>query len=332
MSVTRALLGCGVLCLVLAAARLASAADGALEISHGCASGAGCFVGDAPGYPVEITGLAGRDYVLASDLTVPNANTDAILLSGTVRGLTIDLAGFSILGPTACSGTPATCVGGGTGSGIKAGTNVSGVHVFGGNVRGMGTAGLNLGTECQVERVIVASNGGVGLVAPKSCRVDRVSAIRNGSVGIDTGEGVVTTRSIAFANALSGFEAVGVVRGCVARQNGFVGILAGFFSTITESSTSGNNQDGIRCSEGCLIRGNVALTNGADGINCGPGCSVQANASYGNGDFGLELSTLATTYQDNTVVNNVIGAVNNGIGRGGNHCVGAGVVTPPDCP
>ena len=72
--------------------------------------------------------------------------------------------------------------------------------------------------------------------------------------------------------------------------------------------------------------------NGADGIDCGSGCSAQANAAYGNGGFGLDLSAVDSSYQDNTVVNNVIGAVDGGIARGGNHCVGAGVAFPPDCP
>ena len=332
MSVTRAL-AFAAFGLALAHARPLYAADGALEINHTCASGAGCFAGDAAGYPVEITGLAGRSYLLTSDLTVPNANTNGILLSGTARGITIDLAGFAILGPTSCTGAPAVCVGAGSGTGILVlGTGVSGVHVFGGSVRGMGSVGLNLGTECQVERVSVTSNGGAGLIGGKSCRVDRVSAFRNGSVGIKTSEGSVNTRSIAIGNVLSGFEATGVIRACVARENGFEGILAGFFSAVLESAASDNAGNGIRCSEGCLFRGNSALENGADGFNCGSGCQVQANAAYGNGDFGIDISILTSTYQDNTVVNNVIGAVNGGVGRGGNHCVGAGVALPPDCP
>ena len=329
----RCAFGRALVLLALVGAPPVRAADGVLEINQTCASGAGCFSGDAAGYPVEITGAAGRSYLLTSDLTVPNANTHGILISGTTRGVTIDLGGFAILGPTSCVGTPAVCVGGGTGSGITTlGTAVSGVHVFGGSVRGVGNRGLNLPTECQVERVMVVSNGGVGLVGGSSCRIDRVSAIRNGAVGILASEGSVVTRSVALGNALSGYEATGVVRACVARQNGFDGILAGFFSTANENAASANTNSGIRCTEGCLIRGNAVYANGADGINCGLGCSAQANAAYGNGDFGLDLSGLDVTYQDNTVVNNVIGAVDGGTARGGNHCVGAGVATPPDCP
>ena len=332
MSVTRAFAAAMAL-FVLAVARPLLAADGVLEINQTCASGAGCFTGDNAGYPVEISGAAGRSYVLTSDLVVPNASTNGIVLSGTTRGVTIDLAGFAILGPTSCTGAPAVCTGTGTGSGILAlGSGVSGVHVFGGSVRGTGNAGLSLGAECQVERVMVVGNGGVGLSGGKSCRIDRVSALRNGSVGISVNEGSVVTRSIAVGNVLSGFEATGVVRACVARQNGFDGILAGFFTTATENAASANTQNGIGCSEGCLVRGNSVYVNGADGIDCGSGCSAQANAAYANGGFGLDLSAVDSSYQDNTVVNNVIGAVDGGIARGGNHCVGAGVALPPDCP
>ena len=56
---------------------LVAAGEGALEINHACASGPGCFPGDTPNYPVEITQPG--SYLVTSNLTVPDENTDGIL-------------------------------------------------------------------------------------------------------------------------------------------------------------------------------------------------------------------------------------------------------------
>jgi len=90
------------------AAAPALAVDGVLEINQACVA-AGCFPGDGPGFPVEIT-IPGS-YRLTSNLTVPDDDTTAILLQG-VRLVNLDLNGFSILGQYACGVSPPNCPGG----------------------------------------------------------------------------------------------------------------------------------------------------------------------------------------------------------------------------
>ena len=79
------------LMLVLAPAATALAADGVVEINQACAL-AGCFAGDAAGFPVSIT--SSGSYVLTSDLA-PGA-TDAISIPA--DDVTVDLNGFTIAG------------------------------------------------------------------------------------------------------------------------------------------------------------------------------------------------------------------------------------------
>jgi len=79
------------------------AGDGVLEINAACQS-AGCFSGDDPGPPVQITQPG--SYILTSNLSV-NVNTTAILIES--DNVTLNLNGFMLSGPVFCSGYPATC-------------------------------------------------------------------------------------------------------------------------------------------------------------------------------------------------------------------------------
>src|SRR5436190_10630805 len=82
------------------------AVDGIVLIDQNRALAGGVTPGDAPGFPVTIS-LAGS-YRLSGNLTVPDANTTAINI--TADNVTIDLNGFSIIGPVVCTpiGTPVT--------------------------------------------------------------------------------------------------------------------------------------------------------------------------------------------------------------------------------
>src|SRR5580693_1218836 len=80
------------------------AVDGVVLINQANALAGNVTPGDAPGFPVTIS-VAGS-YRLSSNLTVPDANTDAIDI--TVSHVTIDLNGFSIIGQVVCSGFPVT--------------------------------------------------------------------------------------------------------------------------------------------------------------------------------------------------------------------------------
>ncbi len=90
-------------CAWLGVACVARAGDGRLEINQACVA-AGCFAGDTPGFPVETQ--AKQSYVLTSGLTVPDANTSAVVLNSNSA---LDLNGFTIQGVTTCSASPTVC-------------------------------------------------------------------------------------------------------------------------------------------------------------------------------------------------------------------------------
>src|SRR5215469_5688807 len=75
----------------------AFAVDGTVLINQSTVMAAG-------GFPYKITQPG--SYQLSGNLVVPDANTTAISI--TVDHVSLDLNGFSISGPTVCTGTPVT--------------------------------------------------------------------------------------------------------------------------------------------------------------------------------------------------------------------------------
>lgn len=201
----------------------AAVGDGVKVIDQDCATGAGCFAGDDPGFPVEITSPG--SYRLASNLDLRGepmaADLGAIdIASGNV---TVDLNGFVILGPNHCAGTPPTsCSANGTGVGIK--TNGNRISVRNGGIQGMGDHGIRGVSNLWVEGVRVEDCGGNGIDASGGIGgVLRNNSIRrNGGNGIDVGPHHMVMDNLIHANigtglVLGNFSAYG---GNVINQNG----------------------------------------------------------------------------------------------------------------
>ncbi|MEN1727232.1 MAG: hypothetical protein AAGJ52_02220 [Pseudomonadota bacterium] len=160
------------------------ASDGVFEINEDC-SLFGCFDGDTSGFPVTIANSG--SYRLTGNLTTNNLNETLIQVSA--DEVTIDLNGFSLIGPVTCSGSPNACSGAGTGDGIRADSNDASVTVFNGRVTGVGRDGIWVGNGSQVKDVQVLENGGNGLVlaGTSGSIATNVIARRNGGTGISPG-------------------------------------------------------------------------------------------------------------------------------------------------
>lgn len=238
--------------LVLLMAFLASpalASDGILEINQTCAVQTGCFVGDGAGLPVTI--IAPGSYRLTSNLVVPDADTDGILVS--TDDVHIDLAGFAIRGPVVCTGNPVICVpNAGTGSGVRyKTTNLVGIGVRQGSIQGMGASGIQLGAQAEITNMRVRSNRLMGIDVEVASTVVNNTASRNGSDGIQTGAG----------------------------------------STVSGNTVYLNGGSGIFVNVGSTASGNTAYLNGVDGIQASTGSNVESNTAYSNNGFGLHLGS-----------------------------------------
>ncbi len=254
---------------------LIHAADGTIVIEQNRAIAGGVTPGDEPGFPVTLSQPG--SYRLAGNLTVPDADTSAIVI--TASGVTLDLNGFSIAGPLLCTGGPAvTCPATGKGNGIETANapaaSPRGVRVFNGSVRGMGLMGILLsGDGSSVEHVIGEQNAGGGMSVAGN--VSQSAATRNGSFGII---GLNVRDSNAVQNVGDGIivDSGGVATGNVSSANGGLG-MAVFNGTATGNTIFVNTMFGIRANCPSALIGNTIVGNSGGTIDAqGTGC-VQAN-------------------------------------------------------
>ena len=260
------------------------ASDGVLEINQ-------VKVIKAGGFPYVI-GRVGS-YRLTSNLYVTIAadpkNTNAIQVDA--QDVTIDLNGFSILGPAVCSGNPVTsCINTGTGVGVS---SFESVVVRNGTIQGMGSAGIAL-------------RGG---------SVERIHAIGNGSDGIYGAE--VVRNCVSEVNGQTGFFIPGgLITGSIATGNKADGIFV-----ATEATVSGNNSS---------FNGRNGITFGNTGVVNGTGV-VSNNTATGNASWGLSLTVNTIGYVGNVLYNNNGGIANpqvvGGFNLGQNLCNAA--LCPP---
>ncbi|MBX3724480.1 MAG: right-handed parallel beta-helix repeat-containing protein [Xanthomonadales bacterium] len=190
----------------------AARADGVIEINQDCAM-AGCMTGDSPGFPVTIT--AAGHYRLTSDLSI---DTTSPVINAFVDGdVRLDLNGFTVRGPTTCSGTPVTSCSFSPSSSCMINFSVRSGTLRNGTVRGGAGHGVcgGFGWGFVVQDVLITENPGEGIrsglgapVNPSELAIERVRVVRNGGNGINLTFGGDTrqriTNSVFIGNGGAG--------------------------------------------------------------------------------------------------------------------------------
>ncbi len=226
-------------------------------------------INSCAGFPIKITKTG--SYKLFSNLTVSCPNKDAIDVAPSDGGpvvelATVDLNGFSIIGP-------------GSGAGI-------GINAF-------------------AATSLVVHNGGIaamgaGIVA-KDCKVEEVHLLLNVGTAIDCDDGVILNDTVA-ANGGDGISVFdGVVQGNKVLANQFEGIFA--FAGLVQNNTVIDNGGGIFSPNGspgidvmnATVTENNVFVNGGDGIDVGGGGSkVGENSVVGNSGDGIDVESFVT--------------------------------------
>ncbi len=210
-------------------------------------------------------------YRLSGNLTVPDLNTTAIQI--TADNVSLDLNGFSIIGPNVCTTGLTTCAQS-AGVGVRGddsqGSGPLGVGVFNGTVRSMGGAGIRT----------------IG----KGSALERVNALGNGDNGIFVVGSV--TESVANLNGGAGIEADSV-RGCAANQNRLDGIGISQGSAIGNTASS-NGRAGFFVAFGSAVTGNAANANKTFGIDAACPSSIVGNANVGNQQGSIRTNGVCT--------------------------------------
>lgn len=214
---------------------LAAAADGQVLIDQKSVLTGRVTPGDTPGFPLTLSqpGI----YRLTGNITLPNDSTSGIKITG--DNVTVDLNGFSIIGPVVCSSSPAVC---------PAPTQAVGIDAF------------------------IADGGGL---APRATRILNGTVRGIGGTGIlMNGAGNSVENVNADSNARGGILAFGRVVNSSATLNGSFGIFA---VTVRGSTATGNHSEGIQLdASGGIADGNIVSFNGPVGIRA-PNATVTGN-------------------------------------------------------
>lgn len=202
----------------------ASAVDGVILINQARALAGGITAGDAPGFPVSLNTAGSYRLTGNLDVTGEAAPENVTAISVGASDVTIDLNGFSLVGPTVCTGSPVTaCAPLGSGRGVH--SPPTGLTVRNGSIRGFGGNGL-LATNALVEGVQLFSNGGVALWFMEGGTVVDSTSMANGNDGF-YGNRAVVQRFRAMHNKGRGIATdCGVVRDSEAFHNADAGIVA----------------------------------------------------------------------------------------------------------
>lgn len=264
----------------------ALAGEGVIEINQASALAGGVTTGDTAGFPVTLNDPGAYRLTGGLDSTGTPSPQNVSLIAIAADRVTLDLGGFTLRGPTVCTGAGATiaCTPVGTGAGISA-SGVSDLTVRNGRVEGSGGVGIFVGARGRVEDVTVQSCGGTGISCGVGCLLRRVLSAQNASNGVSLDEG-----SAVFESAVL--------------DNGGQGILANVGGALLRHNVaSGNRFSGVVGHGGALLLGNVAVSNGT-------GLSLGAATEAG--------------FSDNVTSGNPSGNVSGvGVNLGGNACGGA---------
>jgi hypothetical protein len=266
------------LCLFIAISSSLFAADGVTIIDQRSAQAGNVTPGDAPGFPVTISRPG--SYKLMSNLNVSHEDVTAILV--TAPNVTINMNGFSIIGPTQCvDGGFAlpTCPTLGVGIGVQAGDDVTAgprnVKVLNGTIHGMSKHGILLtGDGSYVEKVSAELNTGTGLVVAGT--VIDSSATSNGQSGVLA---LIVRETTAVTNVLDGIildGRGGVGIGDFANFNGGRGFVPQNGSLIDSTATR-NTGFGVAAICPSSIVNNTIVSNTGGSISTNDGTCVLAN-------------------------------------------------------
>ncbi len=202
----------------------------------------------------------------------------------TADNVTVDLMGFSLVGP------------GGTGyfDGIYMWGRTN-VEIRNGTVRQFQHYGIgdcsSLGTSHRIINIRVRNNGDPGIyLLGKSHLVKDCTAMENGDHGIYAGSGSTVTGNTCY-------------------NNDNVGITTNGSATVTGNTCYNNDRIGIFAGAGSTVTGNTCYDNRDHGILAGAGSTVTDNTCRSNTDHGIYLC--GNNFVDrNTATSNAGGNMN----------------------
>jgi hypothetical protein len=251
--------------------------------------------------PYTIT--AAGSYYVTTNLVPAEINQNGILVAA--NDVTIDLAGFALVGGGGSSGEGISASGARANIVIRNGTvrdwPGSGVNFYDSDSSAVSLqniysvsnlfTGIGLRDNSQATDCVADGNGSYGILARDDCLIERCRALSNGGQGIVAGDGYTIVNCTAVTNASTGILAGsgGTIRGCTARANKGTGFVVGDGSAVAQcaSTSNSNGGNGFSLGNGIAIKDCTARGNAGKGISAGDGYSIVNCIAFTNGSYGI---------------------------------------------
>ena len=214
-------------------------------------------------------------YVLTQNVQITEEDIDGIVI--TTDNVTLDLNGFTMLGPGDFLGT---------GRGIRVVDDRKNITIKNGMINDWGTQGIfaRFCSNVSFQNLDLTANGGTGIVAGSGSMIKNVRSSGNMGYGVQMSEGeggvmtnvvtthnlwagifareAVITRSVASDNGQHGiFNPEGVINNSVANHNALYGFSLGTFPGVIAFSSATGNQSGAANAENATLTGNTFTNN-----------------------------------------------------------------------
>lgn len=226
--------------------------------------------------------------------------------------VTLDLKGFSLIGP------------GGTGSNDGIFMNVrTNIEIRNGTIRNFNRNGIlelssgGFGIGHRIINIRAIGNNYMGInIRGRAHLIEKCTAANNGNSGIHSGYGSIVRDNVCYSNGAHGINvrasngetsSGSIVTGNTCYKNDQDGISATANITVTGNTCSENGLNGITPSTGSTVIGNTCFDNYANGISAS-GSTVISNTCYTN-QIGI-VAGEGTTVIGNTCRNNSIRGIN----------------------
>jgi len=259
---------------------------------------------------------------LAGTLICPATGTNGITVNA--NDVTIDMAGHTLIGPGASSGSGIYQSDSYRNLTVRNGKVINWRGGFHGGIYADGDSAIlsglqastndygirAAGTGSAVNNCAAHGNGIQGIYAGYGSTVTDCAANDNRYHGIVTRDGSTVTDCAAQYNILDGIN-VGdgsTINNCAARNNGYVGILANEGSMVVDCAASYNGGAGIYAFDGSTVTGCAARNNGGDGIRIYSDCRITGCVCHANGNnadgAGILVFGDSNRIEGNTTSNN----------------------------
>ncbi|MCD4748020.1 MAG: right-handed parallel beta-helix repeat-containing protein [Thermoanaerobaculales bacterium] len=304
-----------VVMVVLGATAVVSAGEGVMEINQTVVEQGlpPCSYLGA-GFPCDIN--SSGSYVLTGDLVAPDQNTDVIVVRS--DNVTIDLNGFSIIGPNDCTLNDTviecTAVGGGVGILSSIGDNIT---VRNGTIRGTGDSAIALQDRTTVENIQVRDAGSEAIIVGSDSHVVSctVTEVKGSAVYLFGSNAVVRDCQVSIIDKVGVYVELegATITGNTIMRTGFFaggeGIYVAGSATVVGNTVHRSGGHGIVVGANGLVRGNVVYNAQNSGIVFGGMGSAIDNMVSICDEYGITFSAAGGAFGGNTIDGNLLGPV-----------------------